>query len=209
MAILITPIIQGYFVGAGLIMAIGAQNAFLLKQGLKREHLFLCAITCSVSDALLIVLGVTGVAEFMDELPKLADYLRWGGALFLFCYAMRSFYQVFHPHVMVANLKMPSKKSKLATFLALLGFTFLNPHTYIDTFLLLGTVGGERPDIEHLPFMIGAVGASFSWFFGLTYGASKLSPLFHNPRAWQVLDTIMGFVMIGLAIGLIIPNDSL
>ncbi len=207
MAILITPIIEGYFIGISLIMAIGAQNAFLLKQGLKRQHLFLCAITCAISDALLIVLGVTGVAEFMDELPKLADYLRWGGAVFLLCYGLRSFYQVFHPHVMVADLQSPTQTSKLATFLALLGFTFLNPHTYIDTFLLLGTVGGERPDPEHIPFMIGAVSASFSWFFGLTYGASKLSPLFKNPRAWQVLDTLMGFIMIALAIGLIIPNE--
>ncbi len=203
---LISPIIEGYIIGAGLIMAIGAQNAFILRQGLKRQHLFLCAITCSLSDAFLIVLGVTGVAEFMDEFPKLADELRWGGALFLFCYGVRSFYQVFHPHTMVANLHSPTKTSKLATFLALLGFTYLNPHTYIDTFLLLGTVGGERPDPEHLPFMIGAVSASFSWFFGLTYGASKLSPLFKNPRAWQVLDVLIGIMMIALAISLIIPN---
>ncbi|MBS0285851.1 MAG: amino acid transporter [Proteobacteria bacterium] len=204
---LITPVIEGFFVGAGLIMAIGAQNAFLLKQGLKKEHLFLCAITCSISDAFLIVLGVTGIAELFDELPKIADYMRWGGALFLFCYGLRSFYQVFHPHVMVADLESKTKGSKLATFIALLGFTFLNPHTYIDTFLLLGTVGGERPDPEHIPFMIGAVSASFCWFFSLTYGASKLSPLFRNPRAWQILDTLMGFMMIGIAISLLIPND--
>ncbi len=207
MPILITPIFQGYIVGAGLIMAIGAQNAFLLKQGLRRQHLFLCAMTCSISDALLIILGVNGVAELMDELPHFADYMRWGGAAFLFCYGMRAFYQVFHPHTII-DIESPIKTSKLATFIALLGFTFLNPHTYIDTFLLLGTVGGERPDPEHIPFMIGATLASFSWFFGLTYGASKLGPLFKNPRAWQVLDTLMGIMMIGLAIGLLIPNDS-
>ncbi len=207
MPILITPIIEGFFIGAGLIMAIGAQNAFLLKQGLKRQHLFLCAITCSVSDAFLIVLGVTGIAELFDDLPAIADFMRWGGALFLFCYGIRSFYQVFHPHAMIADLQSPSQSSKLGTFLALLGFTYLNPHTYIDTFLLLGTVGGERPDPEHLPFMIGAVTASFTWFFSLTYGASKLSPLFKNPRAWQVLDTIMGFMMIAMAIALLIPNS--
>lgn len=202
-----SPMIEGFFVGLSLIMAIGAQNAFLLKQGLKREHLFLCAMTCSVSDAFLIVLGVTGINELMDELPAIANFMRWGGALFLLCYGLRSFYQVFKPHALTADTTNNKLSSKLATFLALLGFTFLNPHTYIDTFLLLGTIGGEKPGTEHLPFMIGCVIASFTWFFGLTYGASKLSSLFKNPRAWQVLDTFIGIIMIGIAIALIIPNE--
>ncbi|MBS0288864.1 MAG: amino acid transporter [Proteobacteria bacterium] len=202
----ISNIVEGFAIGAGLIMAIGAQNAFLLRQGLKRQHLFLCAMTCALSDAMLIVLGVTGIGELMSEFPMIANIMRWGGALFLICYGIRSFRNVFHPHAMVAALENGTKQTKLTTFLALLGFTYLNPHTYIDTFLLLGTIGAEQPPSEHIPFMIGAVSASFTWFFSLTYGASKLTPLFKNPRAWQVLDTLMGFLMIGIAISLLIPN---
>jgi len=206
MPLLIAPVFEGFIVGAGLIMAIGAQNTFLLKQGLKKQHLFLCAITCALADALLIVLGVMGIAEFMDEFPVIANFMRWGGALFLFCYGLRSFYQVFHPHALIANDKTSVQSSKLATFMMLLGFTFLNPHTYVDTFLLLGTIGGEKLDPEQVPFMIGAVMASFCWFFGLTYGASKLSRFFKNPRAWQVLDTLIGIMMFSMGVALLIPN---
>lgn len=197
------PIVEGFALGASLIMAIGVQNAFVLKQGLKRQHLLLTALTCSLCDSLLIVLGVTGIEVLTEDFPTLTIFMRWGGALFLLVYGLRSFWSVFHPHALVAALDNPSKTSKLATFLALLGFTFLNPHTYIDTFLLLGTIGAEQAPHEQVPFMIGAVSASTVWFFGLTYGASTLSPLFKNPRAWQVLDTIMGIVMIGIAISLI------
>ncbi len=104
---------------------------------------------------------------------------------------------------MVAALERPLQQNAKATLLALLGFTFLNPHTYIDTFLLLGTVGAEYPVQERWSFVAGTLMASFTWFFSLTYGASKLSPLFKNPRAWQVLDSIMGCVMIAIAFKLI------
>ncbi|MBN9286545.1 MAG: hypothetical protein BGO43_06315 [Gammaproteobacteria bacterium 39-13] len=200
---LLAPLVEGFALGASLIIAIGAQNAFVLKQGLKRQHLFLTALTCFLCDSLLIVLGVEGIGALMEDFPTLIDILRWGGAIFLVCYGIRSFYSVFHPHALVAALEKPSNSSKLATLLALLGFTFLNPHTYIDTFLLLGTVGAERPIYEHAPFITGALMGSFVWFFSLTYGASALSPIFRNPRAWQVLDTVMGFVMIAIAISLI------
>jgi L-lysine exporter family protein LysE/ArgO len=200
----VNPLIEGFALGASLIMAIGVQNAFVLKQGLKRQHLFLTAITCSLSDSLLIVLGVLGIEVLTEDFPILTNFMRWGGALFLLVYGLRSFWSVFHPHALIAALDNPNKTSKLATFLALLGFTYLNPHTYIDTFLLLGTIGAEQPPHEQIPFMIGAVLASTTWFFSLTYGASTLSHLFKNPRAWQILDTIMGIVMIGIAINLVI-----
>ncbi|MFI4938549.1 MAG: LysE/ArgO family amino acid transporter [Candidatus Berkiellales bacterium] len=197
-------LIEGFLLGIGLIVAIGAQNAFVLKQGLKRQHLFLTAFTCFICDSILIVLGVKGIGEFILDFPRFSNIMLWGGAAFLTWYGIRSFRSVFHPHVLVASVENPSQAGKMATFLALLGFTFLNPHTYIDTFLLLGTIGGDRPVPEHLPFMVGATTASLIWFFGLTYGASALSPIFRNPRAWQILDTIMGFVMIGIAIHLVI-----
>lgn len=200
---LITPFLEGFVLGGSLIMAIGAQNAFVLKQGLKRQFLFMTAFTCFVCDSILIVLGVTGIGELLSEIPMLLNFMRWGGALFLVCYGIRSFRSVFHPHALVADLENPMPANRFATLMALLGFTFLNPHTYIDTFLLLGTIGAERPPHEHLSFIIGALSASLTWFFGLTYGASKLSPLFRNPRAWQILEAIMGVVMFVIAYSLV------
>lgn len=200
---MMTPVLEGFALGGSLIMAIGAQNAFVLKQGLKRHHLFLTAITCFICDSILIILGVTGIGSVITNLPTLSTIMRWGGAIFLLAYGLRSFYQVFRPQILVANLDS-EKTSKLATLIALLGFTLLNPHTYIDTFLLLGTIGAEHPPHEHTHFIVGTLIASFIWFFGLTYGASFLTPLFRNVRAWQILDTIMGFVMIGIGLQLII-----
>ncbi len=199
-----STLLEGFFLGISLIMAIGAQNAFVLKQGLKRQYLLMTALTCSISDAFLIVLGVTGIGALITESPIFMDIMRFGGAAFLIYYGLRSFWSVFHPHILVESLENPIQQSRRATFLALLGFTFLNPHTYIDTFLLLGTVGAEFPVPERLSFILGTLMASVTWFFSLTYGASKLTPLFKNPRAWQVLDSIMGCVMIGIAIRLII-----
>lgn len=199
----IAPLIKGFFMGCGLIVAIGAQNAFVLKQGLKRKHLFLTAFTCFVCDSILIVLGVKGIGFVMDAIPSLEQILRWGGAIFLMCYGIRSFMNVFRPHALMAELEKPSHNDRWATLAALLAFTLLNPHTYIDTFLILGNVGAQHPLEEHLPFIVGALLASFSWFFALTYGAGQLSPFFKNPRAWQVLDTSMGFVMFGIAYSLL------
>jgi L-lysine exporter family protein LysE/ArgO len=110
---------------------------------------------------------------------------------------------VFKPLALIAELESSLKKNRLTTFLALLAFTLLNPHTYVDTFLILGSVGAQHPTDEHLPFVVGALVASFIWFFGLTYGASKLSHIFRNPRAWQILDTCMGLVMLSIAYSLI------
>lgn len=199
-----TPLFKGFLMGAGLIMAIGAQNAFVLKQGLKKNHLFLTAITCAISDSILIVLGVTGIGFVQDGSALIENILRWGGALFLFGYGIKSFISALRPNALVDELESPSQPSKIATLLALLAFTWLNPHTYVDTFLLLGSVGAQHPVEEQLPFIIGAVSASMIWFFGLTYGSSTLSVYFKNPRAWQVLNIVMGCVMINIGLSLIL-----
>lgn len=188
--------------GASLIIAIGAQNAFVLKQGLKKHHLFLTAITCFICDSLLIVLGVKSIGLVIENAPALVNGLRWAGAIFLACYGLRSFMNVFKPNTLVANLENPVKQTKLATLLPLLAFTLLNPHTYIDTMLLLGSIGAQHPIEEHLPFIIGALIASFVWFFGLTYGASNLSRYFKNPRTWQFLEAGIGLLMFSIAYSL-------
>src|ERR1700722_4411934 len=128
----ISSSIEGFLLCLGLIIAIGAQNAFVLKQGLKRQHLFLTAMTCFVCDSILVVLGVKGMGELITDIPMLVNFLRWGGAIFLSYYAYRSFRSAFHPHALIAELDSPAEKGKLTTLLALLAFTFLNPHTYID-----------------------------------------------------------------------------
>lgn len=197
------PYFEGFLLCIGLIMAIGAQNAFVLKQGIKREHLFLTALTCFICDSFLIVLGVLGIGSFIQNSPVLTLVLRVVGALFLIAYGIRSFMNVARPHALIAKLEKGANKPWFATFTALLAFTFLNPHTYIDTMLILGSVGADHPSAEHLPFILGSLSASFVWFFSLTYGASMLSPVFKNPRAWQVLDTMMGFIMFGIAATLI------
>ncbi len=199
-----TPLFKGFVIGGSLIIAIGAQNAFVLKQGLKKHHLFLTAFTCFFCDSILIVLGVTGIGLFITDFPYLDNALRWGGALFLLVYGVRSFFSVLKPQALVAELESPQQTSKLNTLLPLLAFTLLNPHTYIDTFLILGNVGAQAPQEEHLPFIIGALTASLVWFFGLTYGASRLSHYFKNPRVWQWLDGTIGFIMITIGISLVV-----
>ncbi len=200
---IITPLLEGFGVCAGLIVAIGAQNAFVLKQGIKKQHLFLTAITCFICDGILITLGVTGLGLLISEIPFLVKFFRWGGAIFLIAYGLRSFANAFKPQSLVAEIEKSGTTSQTSTLLALLGFTFLNPHTYIDTFLLLGSVGVEYPPNERIFFIIGTLVASFIWFFGLTYGASALSPLFKKPRTWQILEIVMGCIMIGIALTLI------
>ena len=197
------PIIEGFLIGGGLIMAIGAQNAFVIRQGIKRQHLLLTALTCLFCDVLLIILGVMGTGLLFQDIPHLEIIFRWIGGLFLCAYGLKSFYQVFHPHKL-DPAQEPLKSTWQATLLTLLAFTFLNPHTYLDTLFLLGTVGGERPPEEHWPFILGATMASTVWFFGLTYGASALSPLFKKTRTWQILDTVTGLIMVGMGIQLIL-----
>lgn len=194
---------EGFALTAGLIMAIGAQNAFVLRQGIKRQHLWLTALTCVICDSLLVVAGVSGVGVLIREIPLFMDILRYAGALFLTGYGIRSFMNVFRPHALIANLKKGANQTWQTTLLALLAFTFLNPHTYIDTVLLIGSVGAEHPPHERLSFILGALSASCVWFFGLTFGASALSPVFRNPKAWQVLDAITGCVMFGMAMVLL------
>lgn len=205
-AMITATLIKGFATTAGLIMAIGLQNAFVLKQGLKKHHLFLTAFTCFICDSFLIVFGVLGLGLVFESLPLFESVLRWGGALFLVGYAIQSWKSALRPEALVADLEKTANPSKWATLIPLLGFTFLNPHTYIDTFVLLGNVGAQCTIDERPLFILGALSASFIWFFSLAYGASMLSPLFKAPRTWQILNTVMGIVMLGIALSLIWPK---
>lgn len=195
------PALAGFSLGSGLIMAIGAQNAFVLRLGLLRSHVFAICLLCALSDAALIVLGIAGLGTLVQRSPLLLTAVTYGGALFLFVYGLMAFRRVFTPEAMKTGQKeTPTLAAAVATALA---FTFLNPHVYLDTVLLLGSFSAKYLGQERIAFGAGAVTASFAWFFGLGYGARLLAPVFARPVAWQVLDVLIGGIMWLLAASLL------
>lgn len=193
----VVALISGFLLGLSLIVAIGAQNAFVLRQGLRGEHVFAICATCAISDAILIACGVAGFGALVVAVPWLAPVMRFGGAAFLFFYGLRSLWSARRNH---GALHPPDDLSKpLAAALATcLAFTWLNPHVYLDTLVLLGSIS-TRYAGQRAAFAAGAMTASLLFFFALGYGARLLRPIFVNPHAWQVLDGLIGLTMLGLA----------
>lgn len=197
--------LQGFGLGAGLIVAIGSQNAYVLRQGLKRQYVFLICLLCAVSDALLITLGVSGTGTLVAGSETLLLTVRIGGALFLCGYALRAAVAVLKGDYLDVAEGRDEPVSLRTAVLTTLAFTYLNPHVYLDTVVLLGSIAGQFEFQARLLFGSGAVFASFVWFFGLGYGAHWLAPLFRKPRAWQLLDALIALVMLSLAISLVMP----
>lgn len=195
--------LQGLGTGAGLIIAIGAQNAFVLTQALARNHGLTVALVCAVSDALLITLGLTGMGLALQTHAAFVVWATWLGVLFLFWYGLRSFRSAF------GGLSLePQARVRMglgATLAATLAVTYLNPHVYLDTVLLLGSIGGRYPVPERILFGAGAATASLAWFLTLGLGAPLLLPLFRHPKAWAVLDVLVGLTMWTVALSLAIP----
>ena len=199
----LTPLLKGLGFGAGLIVAIGSQNAFVLRQGLKREHVFWVALVSSLGDVLLILLDTLGLGTVFSSSPPLIRLATWGGALFLLWYGFRSFRSALRPQSL--ELKGERTRSSLkATVLATLAFSLLNPHVYLDTVVLIGSVAANESLEGRTLFALGASLASILWFFSLAYGATHLTPLFRNPRAWQILDALVGVTMWGIALSLLL-----
>ena len=197
---LLSAALSGLLLGASLIIAIGAQNAFILRQGLLRQHVFILCLICAASDATLIALGVGGTGALVSRAPVLIKGVTLGGVLFLATYAVIAFRRALHPDVMKAASETGgSLKAALATCLA---FTFLNPHVYLDMIVLIGGLSARFEGPARSAFGAGAALASFIWFFGLGYGARLLEPVFARPAAWRVLDIVIGVVMASLAISL-------
>jgi len=194
----------GFATSAALIIAIGAQNAFVLRQGLKREHVFAVVLVCALSDALLITLGVAGLGGWVREHPDALQIARYGGAAFLVAYGVLAARRALHTETLRPAQGEPL--SLRAALLACLAFTYLNPHCYLDTVVLLGSIASQRPDAERAWFGIGATSASFVWFFGLGYGARALQPLFARPVAWKILDGAIALVMWGIAASLLLGS---
>ncbi|MCO6381350.1 MAG: amino acid transporter [Vannielia sp.] len=197
--------LAGFSLGLSLIVAIGAQNAFVLRQGLRRAFVLEVALACAISDALLIAAGVAGFATLADVMPRLLPIFRWGGAAFLIVYGARSFWAAWKggEALEAKGNGGGGSGSRMAVLATCLALTWLNPHVYLDTVALVGSIS-TRYAPQELAFGIGAVIASFTFFFALAYGARLLAPLFARPGAWRVLDVVIGVVMWAIAAGLIL-----
>lgn len=185
---------QGLALGFGLIVAIGAQNAFVLRQGLRREHVGSVVLFCGLADAALITAGVYGMAQALGDRPQLARALALAGAAFLAWYGWKALCRMRQSAQLQASAAGPGLSRQAAVAQAM-AFTLLNPHVYLDTVLLVGSVGAQQPAALQGWFVAGACSASVAWFSLLGFGARWLSPWFARPRAWQVLDGLIGLTM--------------
>ncbi len=200
-------LVQGFLLCAGLIIAIGPQNLFILQQGLRGRHLLLTALLCTLFDLLLIGLGVGGLGTALAADARVLTVTTLGGATFLLGYGVRALHAAWYTPTVAVGDKSQARGERGAlsvkgTILATLSFSFLNPAAYLDTILMIGTTSSRYPLDERLFFGAGAVLASALWFFTLTYGASRLAPLFHHRAAWRTLDVVSGCIMVGLAAAL-------
>lgn len=193
---------QGFLTSAGLIVAIGAQNAFVLRQGLRREHVAVVVALCATADALLITAGVAGLGALVTSHPAALTATRVGGAAFLTVMGLAAARRSLRPGHLDPATAAPAARGGVV--LACLGFTFLNPHVYLDTVVLLGAMANQHGPAGRWVFAAGAAAASFTWFAALGFGAGRLGPLFARPGAWRVLDAVIAVVMLGLAVALVV-----
>ncbi|WP_082590582.1 LysE/ArgO family amino acid transporter [Agromyces sp. Soil535] len=233
----VSSLLAGLGLGLSLIVAIGAQNLFVLRQGIRREHVFAVAAICAASDLALIIVGVSGVGAVLEAVPWLVDVVRWAGAAFLVGYGLIAARRAIRPSgaalvaaggtdaarrsdagagtpaasggpeasgTATATLAAP-RTALLSAVLTCLALTWLNPHVYLDTVFLLGSVASTHGD-GRWAFAVGAGAASIVWFFGLAYGARLLGGALASPRAWRVLDGVIAVVMVALGVSLVLPH---
>lgn len=200
--------LSGLGLGLSLIVAIGAQNLFVLRQGIRREHALLVATICALSDAALIVAGVTGLGLVVQSVPWLVPVVRWAGAAFLLAYGLMAARRAWRPSGQALDARAatgrPEPARRTTVVLTCLALTWLNPHVYLDTVFLLGSIAATHGD-DRVWFAVGAVTASVLWFFALAFGARLLGRVLATPRAWRVLDGFVAVVMILLAVSLVWP----
>jgi L-lysine exporter family protein LysE/ArgO len=200
--------VNGLGLGASLIMAIGAQNAHVLRMGIRRQHIMLTVAACIVIDILLIAAGVAGAGAVIQSSATLLTIARWGGAAFLLWYGLRSWKSLMTPKALAlgAQEAAPGARQALTSVVAL---SLLNPHVYLDTVVLLGSVGGSYADSQQrLGFSFGAMTASILWFTALGFGAVQLSGVFQRPNVWKCIEALTGATMIALAASLVMGGFS-
>jgi L-lysine exporter family protein LysE/ArgO len=194
--------VSGFLLGGSLIVAIGAQNAFVIRQGALNAHVFWICLFCAVCDAILIWAGVFGLGALIKLVPLFIPVLTYGGAAFLIWYGVKALLRALNPSGMGASTEAAGTLQ--AALAACAAFTLLNPHVYLDTVVLVGSIANARPQGEQVPFALGASLASLVWFFTLGYGAKALGPWLVRPKVWRVIDFCIAGVMFLLAFKLLL-----
>ena len=197
---MLTSLLIGFATGLTLIVAIGAQNAFILRQGIRREHVLPVVAVCTVSNVALMAAGVAGFGALVTAHPQVVTLARFGGAAFLIVYGMLAARRAWRPSGLTPSEAGPSRLAGVV--LTCLAFTFLNPHVYLDTVVLIGALSNEHRDGRWL-FGVGAAAASAVWFTTLGFGAGRLRGLFARPTAWRILDGLIAVTMITLGVAVL------
>ena len=197
---MLDALVAGFLTGLSLIVAIGAQNAFVLRQGLLRQYVGPVVAVCAISDLVLIAAGVAGIGAIVQHAPAALTVVRWLGVAFLTAYGVRSLWRARHAGALAAS--DDSEPRLRGALLQITALTWLNPHVYLDTVLLLGSIAAHHGPTGKWWFAAGAGLGSVLWFTGLGYGARLLSPVLMRPRAWQVLDVVIGLTMLAIAYSL-------
>ena len=199
---MISAMLTGFFLGFSLILAIGPQNAFVLRQGILSEHIFYVALFCALSDSLLILLGIVGISFFFNNFFKEFSELILGiSALWLTLYGFIRLSSIFKSDLKI-KIEISKSKNLLATLIILSVLTFANPHVYLDTVILIGSISQQFSGDDKVAFAIGAALASFVFFFSLGYGAKFLAPIMQNSLSWRILDFLIALVMFSIALNL-------
>jgi L-lysine exporter family protein LysE/ArgO len=201
--------VTGFFLGLSLIVAIGAQNAFVLRQGIVRQHAFLVALFCSISDSLLITFGIFGISYFLNDFISEFSNMIFGlSALWLFSYGIFRLRSATKQSTdIITDNSNPENLSNTITVVAI--FTFLNPHVYLDTMILIGSISQQFVDLEKIYFGMGASAASFVWFFCLSYGAKLMNPIMQKTISWRILDLIIAIIMFTISLNLFFKSGWL
>lgn len=200
---MLLALLKGFGTSGSLIVAIGAQNAFVIRQGMLRRHLFMTALICSVIDAMLILLGVFGFGQVISAYPLLIELSKYFAIIFLFFYGIVSLKSSLNPKCLEDGKEQELTSAKKTIFL-LLALSLLNPHVYLDTVILLGSIASQQPQDQQIYFTLGAISASFLWFFAITYGSYLLAPSLFKQSSWRIIDGLIALTMRGIAISLMI-----
>ena len=199
---MLPALLTGFFLGLSLIVAIGAQNAFVIRSGILRNHIFFIALFCAISDSLLIILGIAGISFFLkDFINEFSNIIFGFSALWLFSYGLLRIRSALINNYITADNN--SKSSSLLKAISIVAvFTFVNPHVYLDTMILIGSISQQFLDTNRIYFAIGACTASFIWFFTIAYGAKLLAPIMQKPSHWKTLDLLIASIMFVIAFNL-------
>jgi L-lysine exporter family protein LysE/ArgO len=192
----VLSLLSGLATGFSLIVAIGAQNAFVIRQSLTRQHVLLVVAICALADAVLIIAGVAGLGAAISSLPWLIEIIRWFGVLYLTWFGIKTLRGAVKPKAMDAGTAQSASRRQVVA--AVLGFTFLNPHVYLDTVILVGSIANTFKD-ERWIFAVGAALASVIWFFSIGYGAKAAARYMSRPAFWRILDIVIAAVMFSIA----------